>query len=124
MNYYTIALGSDVLGLLDVEGLISYFPLWGNLRTGGAQAVPVRPEGTRPTICPVAALQQYVEAVRTCQWDMGRGYPFPAIKVDGPIQATKRDAAMTPQLMTGRMKAHTGRSISMLTWLTVLLIAV
>lgn len=61
-----------------------------------------------PAICPGAALQQYVEAVRTCHWDMGRGYLCPVIDVGGPVEAAKREVAMTPQLMTKRLKAHAG----------------
>lgn len=74
----------------------------------------MRPKGTTLAIFPVATLQQYVEAVRTCQWGMGRGYLFPNIEVDGPIQVAKRDVVMTPQLMTRQMKAGAGRSTSML----------
>lgn len=52
------------------EGFIPNFPFGKTLRTRRAQAVHMRLEGTIPVISPVAALQQYVEAVRTFQRGM------------------------------------------------------
>lgn len=63
-----------------------------------------------PAICPVAAVQQYFEAVRTCNWEMGRGYLFPVIDVDGSTEAAKREVSMTPELMTAWLKFYAGRA--------------
>lgn len=65
-------LGSGVLRLPMGEGFILNYPFGKLLRYGRVQPVPILPESDVPVICPVAAIQQYVEAVRTYQWDMGR----------------------------------------------------
>lgn len=70
----------------------------------------------RRVLCPRFVQQEHssnrLKPYVLCQWDMGGCYLFPAIDVEGPVQAAKRDVAMTltPQLMIGRLKAHAGHA--------------
>ena len=68
--------------------------------------MPICPEDKFPSLCPVGALQQYVEATQWCNWDMSAGYLFPDIEVTGPIQKAKRSSPVSPQNMTSRLKTY------------------
>ena len=100
------ALGSSVLQLPQNQGFIINFQFGKTLRVGGAQAVPICVEEKFPAICPVGALQQYVEATQSCKWDMSGGYHFPDIDVTSPIQTARRSSPVSPQCMTSTHKTR------------------
>ena len=99
-------LGAGVLRLPDHGGFILNFPFGKTLRKGGAQAVPIRPDPTLPAIGPVAALATYFDAAHSCGWNLGRGYLFPQVDHTLPLPTARWDRAMSPQLMTARLRHH------------------
>ncbi len=95
-----------IMRLPNKSGLIFNFQ-WGKTQRDGADHhVAVGYDSENLTLCPVRAVEQYVEVGKALGWDMTAGYLFPVIADRGgvPKRGTK---PVTPSYMTQELRTYT-----------------